>query len=96
MDLPVSTGGGVNTSDADFVREAIAEIVEEQVRDGTPPELAQTVERLLSSGYSREEVLTLIGCALSREIFEILGSGGCFDMHRYTASLERLPALPWD
>ena len=83
-------------SDSDFVRKAIGEIVQAQVRDSAPPEVGQTAARLEASGYSRPEALALIGCALSREMFEILGSAECFDERRYIASLERLPALPWD
>lgn len=83
-------------SDSEFVRKAIGEIVEAQLRDDAPAEVQLTAARLAASGYSRPEALALIGCALSREMFEILGSSECFDERRYIASLKRLPALPWE
>lgn len=80
----------------EFVRETVDEIVVTQLREDMPPEARQTVERLMASGYLRQEALVLLGCALAREMFEVLGSGEGFDERRYVASLERLPALPWD
>jgi hypothetical protein len=62
-------------------------------------ELAATgqraAERLVAAGYTSEEAFTLLGCALSREMYEVLGSKQSFDEMRYIANLERLPALPW-
>ena len=78
-----------------FVREAIQEIINTQFRENSPPQIRRAVERLAASGYTREEALTLLGCALSREIFEVLGSEQNFDETRYVANVERLPALPW-
>ena len=78
-----------------FVREAIQEIINTQFRENSPPQIRRAVERLAASGYTREEALTLLGCALSREIFEVLGSEQNFDEMRYIANVERLPALPW-
>jgi hypothetical protein len=78
-----------------FVREAIQEIINTQFRENSPPQVRRTIERLGASGYTREEAFTLLGCALSREIFEVLGSERSFDEIRYIGSLERLPALPW-
>ena len=78
-----------------FVREAIQEIINTKFRENSPPQIRRAVERLGASGYTREEALTLLGCALSREIFEVLGSEQNFDEMRYIANVERLPALPW-
>ena len=81
---------------SEFVREAIDEIVNTQLRENSPPQVRQTAERLIASGYTREEAFSLLGCALSHEMFNILGSGECFDVQSYAASLDKLPALPWD
>lgn len=86
----------MNGASPEFVHEAIGEIVAAQVRENAPPQVRLTAERLMASGYTAEEALALLGCALSREMFEVLGSEQCFDEARYIASLERLPALPWD
>ena len=81
---------------SEFVREAIDELLGRQLRDDAPPEVRQTLMRLIASGYTAAEAQTLIGCALSREMFEVLGSDGVFNEARYVAGLERLPALPWE
>ncbi|KIO49171.1 hypothetical protein [Nitrosospira sp. NpAV] len=78
------------------VREAIHEIVTTQLQENSPPQVRRTSERLIASGYTSEEAFTLVGCALSREMFEVLGSEQGFDEERYIASLERLPASLWD
>jgi hypothetical protein len=80
---------------SESVREAIREIIDTQFRENSPPQVRRAAERLVASGYTGEEALALLGCALSREMFELLGSGRSFDEARYTASLERLPAVPW-
>ena len=79
-----------------FVREAIREIVSTQFQENSPPQVRQTAERLVASGYTGEEAFTLLGCALSHEMVEVLGSEQSFDEARYIATLERLPALLWD
>ena len=82
------------TGDSEFVRDAVEEVVAAQLRDDAPPEARRTLTRLVASGYTDGEARTLIGCALSREMFEVLASGGAFDERRYVASLDRLPAAP--
>ncbi|MDO8437036.1 MAG: hypothetical protein Q7S69_02590 [Nitrosomonadaceae bacterium] len=79
-----------------FVSDAIREMVELQVRESAPPEARRNVARLVGQGFLREEALALIGCVLSREMFNALDSGQPFDARRYTAALAMLPALPWD
>lgn len=80
---------------SEFVREAIREIINTQFRENSPPQVRRAAERLVASGYTSEEAFTLLGCALSREMFEVLGSGQSFDEVGYIARLEHLPALPW-
>jgi hypothetical protein len=80
---------------SESVREAVHEIINIQFRENSPPQVRRAAERLVASGYTSEEAFTLLGCALSREMFEVLGSEQSFDEMRYFANLERLPALPW-
>ena len=77
-------------------RRAILEVVENQMRDDNPPETRQTFDRLIGQGLSSEEVMRLIGCVVTVEIFEILERGGAFEMARYVAGLRALPSLPWE
>lgn len=75
---------------------AILEIVENQLRDGDPPETRETYERLRKSGYSDKEARNLIGCVVISEIVEILESQQPYNPERYIAALKRLPRVPWE
>ncbi len=78
------------------VEAAIMEVVDNQLRDGTPPETRQTLDRLLATGYPETEARRLIGCAVTSEIFDVLKNHQPFDEARYIAALGRLPTLPWE
>jgi hypothetical protein len=78
------------------LRRALLEVVENQLREGTPPETRSTLERLLGEGFSREQALELIACVVSSEIFDVLKSGQPYQEARYLAGLRALPRLPWD
>src|SRR5438552_2416272 len=77
------------------LRLTLLEIVENQLRDGTPPETRTTLGRLMGEGYSREQALELIACVVSSEIFDVLKSGQPYQEPRYLAGLRALPRLPW-
>ena len=72
------------------------EIVENQLRDNSPPETKVTYDRLLAKGYSDQEARELIGAAVSVEIYDVLKSNKPFDEARYIKALRRLPKLPWE
>ena len=72
---------------SDLAREAIFEVIENQIRDGSPPQVAETLRRLEEGGHSREEAMKLIGCAVSDELFEIMKYGKPFDEERYVNNL---------
>jgi peroxiredoxin family protein len=75
---------------------AIYEIVDNQLREGIPPETRQTLERLIAEGHSRQEARRLIACAVVSEIFDILQRHEPYDEDRYIAALQRLPTMPWE
>ncbi len=75
------------------LRRALLEIVDNQLRDGTPPETRSTLDRLISEGYSRDQARELIACVVSAEIFDVLKSGQPYDEARYLAGLRALPRL---
>ena len=50
----------------------ILEIVENQIRDGDPPETRQNVDRLISEGYTADEARRLVSTAVAVEIFHIM------------------------
>lgn len=78
------------------LRAVIFEIVHNQLRDGTPPETPETLDRLMASGYTREQAEELIACALSAEIFDIMKQKKPFNEARFVRALHNLPRLPWE
>lgn len=94
--IPPIAVSGTDEITSEFVRDAIREMVELQLREDMPPEVGLNVERLVAQGFLREEALSLAGCALSRAMFNALESGQPFDAPGYAAALSRLPAVPWD
>lgn len=85
-----------DTGDPAAVERVLLEVVENQVRDGTPPATRATLERLITAGETREDALHLIACVLSAEMFEMLEEKRVFDAAGYTAMLDALPTLPYD
>ena len=75
---------------------AILEIVDTQLREGTPPETGQTFERLIAEGYSPHAARNLIGCVVVNEIVEVLGRSEPYDEARFVAALRQLPRRPWE
>lgn len=81
---------------SELARMAILEAIETQIEEDDPPEIAQTLQRLMSAGESREEALRLIGCVMADEMFYMLKHRREFDLARHTRMLGRLPRMPWD
>jgi hypothetical protein len=75
---------------------AVMEVVENQIRDGTPPETKQTLDRLMAEGYAEQEARRLIANVVASEIFDILKNKELYDRDRYVTALHRLPKLPWE
>jgi len=79
-----------------YLRAAILEAVENQMRDNDPPETNQTYGRLIAEGHSEEEAKGLIGCVIVSEMFDILKKNQAFDLDRFVKALAQLPDLPDD
>ena len=79
-----------------YLRAAIMEVVENQLRNNDPPQTRQTFRRLIEAGYSEEEAKRLIGCAISAEIFDVLKKNEPFNLDRFVKALNKLPAMPWE
>ena len=71
----------------------ILEIVDTQLRDGTPPETRQTFDRLTRAGYTPEGARQLLAHVVVREIFTVMARGERYDQARFVAALHRLPTL---
>jgi len=78
------------------LRGALMEVVENQLRDGSPPETSRTLARLVDQGHPREKALELIACIACSEIFDILRRNELYNEVRYVERLRDLPRMPWD
>jgi hypothetical protein len=90
------TGGCMAKSGNPRLRQIILDVVHNQLRDGTPPETATTLERLIREGHSREQAMELIAAVVTSEIFGVLKEGRPYDGARYVAALHALPRMPWE
>ncbi len=91
---PKKTYGNDSTATNPYLNATILEIVDNQLRDGTPPETRQTFERLLNEGQTPDEARRLIGYVVANEIQAVLKNNEVFNEARFVAGLERLPTLP--
>ena len=78
------------------MREIFMGIIDNQVRDNNPPETKQTLDRLISEGFSEIESKEMIGCVVISEIFDVLKSMKEYDEPRYIKALNKLPEQPWE
>ena len=76
------------------IKSAIIEVVDNQLAANDPPQVNQTLERLVSEGFSELEAKELIGNVVVVEVFQVMKDGEPFDLQRYVAALNRLPAMP--
>lgn len=74
-------------------RKMFLEVVNTQIRDNNPPETKQTLDRLISEGFSEKEAKQLIAVVAVSEIYTIQKNKEEFDLARYIAALNRLPQL---
>ncbi len=70
---------------------AILKVIEKQIRDNDPAETQQTLQRLVSQGFSREEALELVGHVVASEVLGVIKDGRTYDHHRFVAALMALP-----
>jgi len=80
----------------DIARDAVLNVVDNQLKSGDPPETGATYKRLLAAGISEREAKRLIACVVANEMFEILKSERTFDLDAFVKALNRLPELPWE
>jgi len=73
------------------LREAILAMVDQQMRDTTPPETQRTYERLVALGYAPHDARRLIGNIVAQEIFAVMQREEAYNEQRYIAALQRLP-----
>jgi hypothetical protein len=75
---------------------ALFEAVENQLAEGNPLAAKETMLRLRMSGFSHQEALEFIACALAAEIMVMEEQQVPFNEQRYADFLACLPEMPWD
>jgi len=70
--------------------------VEEQLMNNEPVEVRQTLERLISEGWSEEDSKLLIAQCLIVEFWGISKFGEPFSLERYVDNLKKLPEEPFE
>lgn len=73
------------------IKNAIEAVINQQISEGNPPETIETIERLQSEGFSKDEAYTLVGHIVSMEVAEELAGKGGINIERFKAALEELP-----
>jgi hypothetical protein len=86
----------MNRKSSRILDAAFIEVVENQLRDGTPPETKQTLDRLLNDGIEESDAKRLIACVVATEIYDMLESKQPYNRERFVKALHRLPRLPWE
>lgn len=76
------------------VSRLIIDVVEKQLASCNPVQTKETLERLLSEGFSEEDAKHLIGSAMVVEMRSVVSDGRPFKEERYLSLLKDLPRLP--
>lgn len=71
----------------------LIEVIENQLADGNPIKVKETLMRLMMTGTSREDAIAMMACAVAIEIFDVMKSEGEFNLKRYSEHLDCLPDL---
>lgn len=80
---------------SNLVRDELLQAVDNQIREGTPPQVRTTFERLIQEGIPESESKQLIASALLDEMWHVAHNGEDYDEERYVRKLHELPKTPW-
>ena len=73
------------------LKQAILDVVKNQLSNNDPPETGQTLNRLIENGFSEEEALKLIGYVVASEVFTVLKNDRSYDEQAYIAAYPLCP-----
>jgi hypothetical protein len=79
-----------------YLKSAILEVVDNQLKANDPPETRKTLKRLIAAGHSEDDARSLIGCIVAAEMFDVLKKQEPFNLERFVKALKALPKLPGD
>ncbi|MBR0229330.1 MAG: hypothetical protein IJQ62_13375 [Clostridia bacterium] len=72
------------------LKKLMLEVVDNQIRDNTPPETRKTLERLMANGDTRQKAKEKIAYVAVLHIYDILKEGKAFDPMKYVKDLEEI------
>lgn len=84
-----------NEQETIMTDEHLREVVENQIADGDPIKVKETLMRLMMTGNSREDAIDMIACALMLEVFGVVKNEEPFNLKRYKEHLDELPEMSW-
>jgi hypothetical protein len=61
------------------------DVVDNQLRNGDPPETRATFERLKRQGIDEEEIRRLLGCVIVAEIYDVMKNNSPYNQERFTS-----------
>lgn len=73
-----------------YLKGAVLEAVENQLRDRTPPEAAEALERLKAGGYSENRAKERIAAVLVEHMYTVLRDQIPFDNASYVRDLKKI------
>ena len=79
-----------------YLKSAILEVVDNQLKANDPPETRKTLERLIAEGYAEDDARGLIGSIVAAEMFDVMKQQKPFNLERFVKALKALPKLPGD
>ncbi len=71
----------------------LIQVIENQLEEGNPLKVKETLMRLMMTGTSRDDAIALMACAVSIEVYDVVKNDNKFDLKRYSEHLDRLPDL---
>ena len=77
-----------------YLAAAFMEVVENQIASNDPPETRQTLDRLISEGFSEEDAKMYIGQVICVEAWAIMKNKQDFNLERFVRNLKNLPEEP--
>ena len=72
------------------LQKLVFEVIENQIRDGNPPETKATWDRLKSAGYSDLQIKKMIGGVFVQHLYHVMKDCVPMDTEKYVQDLERL------
>ena len=78
----------------EHLRNAVFEVIDNQINANDPPETALTLERLMNEGYSDFQAKQLMGQVVVIEVIDVLKNKKPYNEQRYIKNLRNLPNEP--